>query len=122
MKRLLILSILAVALFGQSPTVYNPLQVSGQVQIKPQAVPTSTTTVTISDSYMIGFTVINTTAGALTITVASREASPVALLSAVSIAANTTYVVSIPYGHWMVNGWTVTSSGAGLVYYATWKQ
>lgn len=121
MKKL-ILVLAALAIFGASPTIYQPTEGTGLVQIKPQAVPTSTTVVAASDAWIQGITIINTSAGALTVTVASRETSPVSLLEAVSIAANTTYVVSVPYGHWMPQGFTITSSGSGLNYYAKWRQ
>ncbi len=121
MKRMLLI-LAALALFAASPTIYQPTEGSGLVQIKPQAVPTSTTAVATSDAWLQGLTITNTSGGALTVTVASRESSPVALLEAVSIAANTTYIVSLPYGHWLPSGFTIAASGSGLNYYAKWRQ
>jgi len=117
-----LLALLALALFAASPTIYNYTGGAGQVQIKPQAVPTSTTIVSTNDSYLLGITLINTTADTLTVTVASRESSPVQFLPTVAIAANTTYVINTPYGHWMPLGYTIVASGSGMVYYATWRQ
>ena len=95
---------------------------SGAVQIKPQAVPTSSTAVTGYDAYLKMITVTNTTAGALTFTLADGQAAPVAVLQAVPIAANTTYVISFPSLYWCPGGFTVAASGAGLRFYATWTQ
>ena len=95
---------------------------SGSVQIKPQAVPTSSTAVTGYDAYLKTITVTNTTAGALTFTLADRQAAPIAVLQAVSIAANTTYVIVFPSLYWCPGGFTVASSGAGLNFYAAWTQ
>jgi hypothetical protein len=95
---------------------------SGDVQIRPQAAPTSSTVVTTYDAYLKTITLANTTAGAITFTLSDRQASPIAFLSAVSVAANTTYVVSIPTSYWCANGFTVQASGAGLIYYVAWRQ
>ncbi len=95
---------------------------AGVAQIKPQPVPTSTTAVAVYDAYLKTVTVTNTTAGALTFTLADAQATPVAVLSAVLIAANTTYVIVFPDSYWCPGGFTVTASGAGLTFYAAWKQ
>lgn len=89
---------------------------NGEVQIKPVAVPTSTTSVTPSDAYLETITVSNPTSGAITFTLADGQASPIAALAAVSIAANTTYVIVWPVPYWCPSGFTVTSSGAGLTF------
>lgn len=95
---------------------------TGTVQIKPQAVPTSTTTITAFDAYLKTITVSNPTAGAITFTLSDKQASPIAILGAVSIAANTTYVIVWPELYWCPGGFTVTSSGSGLTFYGKWLQ
>jgi hypothetical protein len=121
-KLILALLLLAAGECFAQPAVSSIGNFAGLVNIKPQAAPTSLTAVTTYDSSVIAVTVTNTAVSALTFTLQSRETVPVALLSAVSIAPNTTYVVSLPYGHWMVNGMSVQASGAGLIYYIQWRQ
>jgi hypothetical protein len=105
-----------------TPAICSPGAPSGDVQIKPQAVPTSTTVVTAYDAYLKTVTVSNPTSGAITFTLSDRQASPLAVLGAVSIAANTTYVIAFPFYYWCPGGFTVTSSGAGLTWYAGFRQ
>jgi hypothetical protein len=107
---------------GSTPAICTGAQPSGNVQLKPQAVPTSTTAVTPADAYLQTVTVTNTTSGALTFTLADRQVSPVAVMTAVSIAANTTYVIAFPNLYWCPGGFTVAASGSGLNFYAAWKQ
>lgn len=130
LKALAALFLLASALgFGQNPTTCNTATIpictqgtgAGDVQIKPQAVPTSTTVVGASDAYLKTITVTNTTAGALTFTLADRQASPIAVLSAVSVAANTTYLIVFPVPYWCPGGFTVAASGAGLNFYGAFR-
>ncbi len=121
MKYLLILLIAAGIGFAQETPAPLP-STAGVMNIAPKAVPTSLTTVAAYDAMLYGVTVTNTTAGAITFTLQSRDSSPVAFLSAVSIAANTTYVIAVPFGVWMVRGFSVQASGVGLTYYAQWRQ
>jgi hypothetical protein len=95
---------------------------SGDVQIKPQAVPQSTTTVTASDAYLKSVTITNTSGSPVTFTLADKQASPVAAMSAVSVGANTTYVVTFPDKYWCPGGFTVAAGGSGLNFYASWRQ
>lgn len=123
---LLALALPAAAQIAMCSTATIPLCTPGNaaalVQIKPQAVPTSTTIVTIFDAYLSTITVSNPTSGAITFTLADRQASPIAALPAVSIPANTAYVIVWPAGYWCPNGFTITSSGAGLTVYGAFKQ
>jgi len=121
MRTVLLLMALAFAGLAQETPVPVPYT-SGVMNIAPKAAPTSLTQVTPYDAMLFGVTVTNTTAGALTFTLQSRDASPIAFLSAVSIPANSSYVVAIPFGLWMVRGFSVVASGAGLNYYAQWRQ
>lgn len=95
---------------------------SGDVQIKPQAVPTSSTTVTSYDAYLKTVTVANTTASPITFTLADKQGSPVNVLSAVSVPANTTSVITFPDLYWCPGGFTVQAGGNGLNFYASWRQ
>lgn len=129
---LLALAFAALALAqNQSPTcngaavpLCGPGRPSGEVQIKPIAVPQSTTTVAFSDAWLKTLTITNTTSGAVTFTLSDRQASPLALFSAVSIAANTTYVVVFPEGgyYWLPGGFSVAAGGSGLIFGGAWLQ
>ena len=60
-------------------------------------------------------TITNTTGGALTITVQDKQSTPVAFLSATSIPANSTTVISFGnYGKKFSGGISWQASGAGL--------
>jgi hypothetical protein len=103
------------------PVCSQPTGVNA-VQVKPQAIPNvSAGTVTTIDAYLKILTVTNTTAGALTVTVADRQGTPVALLKTYSIAANgeQTFMFDTPY--WLPSGFTVLASGAGLTFCAAWS-
>jgi hypothetical protein len=129
-KLILLAALTAFSAFAQSaatcnaatPAVCGAGLPQSDVQIKPQAVPTSTTVVATYDAYLKTVTVANTTAGALTFTLADRQASPIAAMAAVSIAANTSYVIVWPALYWSPGGFTVLASGSGLTYFAAWKQ
>jgi hypothetical protein len=97
---------------------------NGDVQIKPQAVPTSTTVVAASDAYIKVITVSNSTSGALTFSICDRQASPVCVLAAVSIGANTTYIISWPDGrlYWAPGGFTALASSTGLTFSGAFRQ
>lgn len=121
MRVAILLLFAALAGFAQETPVPLP-STAGVMNIAPKDVPTSLTVVTTQDSMLTGITITNTTGGALTFTLQSGQPSPVVFLPAVSIAANTTYVVNIPFGVWMVRGFSVQASGSGLRYYAQWRQ
>jgi hypothetical protein len=135
MRRLIFLTAVAVCLHvanahAQSPASCNaatiPLcsygSMGSELQIKPRAVPTSAATVTAQDAYLRTVVISNATSGAITFTLADRQASPVSALGAVSIAANTTYVISFPDYYWCPGGFTVVASGSGLTWYGVWRQ
>lgn len=123
-------TIVAAAIAQQNPAQCNSATVpvcqngspSGDVQSKPIAAPTSTTTVAFSDAYLKTITLVNTSGSAITFTLADRQASPVSVLASVSIAANTTYVVTFPNLYWCPGGFTVAASASGLNFYASWRQ
>jgi len=90
-------------------------------QLYPVAVPTSPADVTTSDARIVEVTLTNTTAGALTVTITDKQASPLAFLSAVSIAANSTYVIETPGLRYMPGGISWSASGSGIVGYVSWR-
>lgn len=78
------------------------------------AVPALAADVTTKDSIIYQIVIVNTTAGAITITVKDKDGTPSELLPTVNIAANTTYIAVFPYGEHMVGGINWVASGAGL--------
>lgn len=125
----LFLSACIVPAFGQvatcstaTPALCTVGNAGAQVQIKPQAAPTSTTIVTSQDAYLKQVTVTNTTGSAVTFTLADRQSSPIAIVSALSVAANTTYVISFPVPYWCPLGFTVVAGATGMNYSGTFLQ
>jgi hypothetical protein len=107
---------------NSTPALCGPGSPAGDTQIKPQAVPTASQVVTTYDAYLKTITITNTTAGALTFTLSDRQPSPVAVLAAVAVAANTTYVIVFPNFYWCPSGFSVVASGAGLNWYGAFRQ
>lgn len=103
---------------GTSPTI----RLSPTLQLKEYdtsgaiAVGTSTEDVFATDIYLTFVRLTNTTAGDLTVTVADKAGTPVHLLSAVPLAAKTTFVIWLDKS-WMPGGVTWVASGAGVVGY-----
>ena len=123
MKKLFFLLIAtAVCLLAVTTTRIYTGGTSGPLfQIYPVAVPTSPADVTTSDARIVEVTLTNTTAGALTVTITDKQASPLAFLSAVSVAANSTYVIETPGLRYMPGGITWSASGSGIVGYVSWR-
>lgn len=91
---------------------YNSRQSSGQKQVSAALqVLTNTATAAVSkDCLIYQLTLNNKTAGAVTVTVTDINATPLDLLTTVSIAANTTYVIAFPEGQLMVGGFKWSAS------------
>lgn len=87
-----------------------PHQISETITTVPAVAADLTTT----DSRLWQISIANTTAGALTFTLKDKQATPRYALAAVSIAANTTYVVAWPEGQFFSGGVNWVASGAGL--------
>lgn len=79
-----------------------------------QVVPTDATDLTTTDTRIYQLSVCNTTAGALTITIKDKQATPRNVLTAVSIAANTAYILAWPEGLFCDDGVNWIASGSGL--------
>ena len=87
-----------------------PLGFSAEIQL----VPAVAADLATKDAMLWQLNVVNTTAGALTITMTDKQATPRYILPAVSIAANTAYVVSWPEGLFCDDGINWVASGVGL--------
>lgn len=80
-----------------------------------QVVPDSATALTTTDTDLYQLSLGNTTGSACTFTLADRATSAKTIMGAVSIAANTTYVIAWPEGMFMSNGVTWSSGTASCL-------
>lgn len=114
-----------------SPTIVNrngkwpPFTVGGAAfggpfEIRWAAAPTALTDVDVVDSRIIGVAVLNSSGGALTFTLQTKDASPIALPTTGSLAAGASVIFNIPFGILSTAGFSVQASGAGLLYSVTW--
>lgn len=107
-----------MAIFGrQSMTPGNGIQETSLA-----AVPTSNTNIAGADSWLFQLHINNSTGGAVTFTLTDAQGTPVAALSAVSIGANTAYVMAWPFGLYLQGGFNIQAGGSGLKYSAVWRQ
>lgn len=110
----LINSPIPVAMGASNSTKFNVGNINMSQAL--QVVPDSTTSVSTTDTWIFQITVANTTGSAVTFTVQDRAGSPKSLISAVSIAANTTYVMAFPEGVLMDDGFTWSASTASALH------
>ena len=87
-----------------------PLGFSAAVRL----VPDSAADLATKDAMLWQLHVSNTTAGALTLTITDKQATPRYLIPTVSIAANTAYVISWPEGLFCDDGINWVASAVGL--------
>lgn len=87
-------------------------------QITPALVPVSAADVVAFDVYVDQITLSNVSGAAVTVTIKDKNSSPLSFLEAVSIAANSAYVIACPGGRYFPGGinW-VASSGTAIVGY-----
>jgi len=89
-----------------------------------RTVPNVAADLTTTDSVIFQISLANISAGAVTLTIKDRAGSPKSLMEAVSIAANTTYVIAFPEGVWMTGGINWVASAANSLnaeVYGTFK-
>jgi hypothetical protein len=113
-----------VALWAQSPTIVNRVSsgkaLGGPYEVYWQAVPTTLTALDTRDSRLQGYCVANSTAGALTFTIQTRDATPLPLPLSGSVAANSSTCLNIPFSVLSKGGFSVQASAAGLYYTVVW--
>lgn len=110
----------AALAFAVTPTLISLPNNLVFVEIKPMAVPTSSTSACDSTIWLDSITFSNTTAGDLTVTVVDQQGSPVTALSAVTVAAHS-FTVAKLWSYRMEGGFKWTASGAGVNGYFTGK-
>ena len=122
MSRFIKLLIVGLFLLGTSQGASNSTKFvrhgSREVARNGVVVPSSATDLTTTDTDLYQITIANTTASACTFTLADKQTSAITHMSAVSIAANTTYVIAFPEGLYLKGGMT-WSSGTATCLYAT---
>jgi hypothetical protein len=117
MKLLLVVFLAVVSAFADLPSFAKP---NGEVEIKPQAIPTSITTVVTGDVHLTNL-VIMVVSGTPTVTVQDLQGTPVPLLSAITTANGTTYFIPPGMFYFCPGGFTISASGTGAFFYASWK-
>lgn len=106
----------------------QPLQ---DVQVKPQAVPTSLTKVAVIDAYLKGCWVYQP--AGVTVTIQDNQASPIPFFPAITTSVTTGSLVLfsgasdgtnklIGYRYWAPNGFSIVASGAGAYFQCSWSQ
>ena len=120
MKKLILALALAGCSFAASPTLLPKQPLSGYVHIKPQAMPTSLTVVAASDALVDMIVVIAT--GAQTVLVQDAQGTPIPIYPSFTTVAGTIYMASFPAGYYCPGGFAVQAGGAGISYYASWRQ
>lgn len=120
MKLALIALLGTGSLWGQVVNRPNSFQVGWQ--ITPVAVPTSPTDVLVQTGgiYLDLAILTNTTGAAIPCTIQDKQGSPLAFLSSVSVAANTTFVIAAQ-GRWFPGGITWSCTGVGVIGYLAGK-
>lgn len=126
LKHFLLILLSGVA-FAAPPTLVNRTGKSiipsgngmygGPYEIYYQAVPQTLTSVTAADAHIVSYCFVNSTSGALTLTVQTNDASPLPLPLSGSLAANTS-ACFVLNGLLSKGGFSVESSGSGMLYYA----
>ncbi len=81
-------------------------EVAGALQV----LTNTPTNATATDTWIFQLVFNNKTGGAVTVTVTDNATVPLDLLTTVSIAANTAYVIVFPEGQYMPNGFKWSAS------------
>lgn len=118
--------LLATGLFGASPTLINRTgkvvspsgngMYGGPYEIYWQVVPQTLTDVATADVHILTYCFFNSSGGALTLTVQTKDVSPLPLPLSGSLAAGTTACMVLN-GLLSKGGFSVQSSGAAMYYY-----
>ena len=121
MKTLITLALLAIPAIAQVKPSCNTAAIpvcsapplSGVNYTKAGAIPASITNVTVQDAYIKQIVLVG---GFAAVTVTVTDGNGVSVLLAVSLAANSTYVIAFPEGYWCQGGFTIIASGTGATF------
>ncbi len=92
---------------------------NGGTEIKPQAIPTSLTTVVTGDVHLSNLCII-VASGAPTVTVQDMQGTPIPILPGITTANGTFYYLPPGMLYWAVGGFKIQASGVGAYIYASW--
>lgn len=102
------------------PQAGSSYRFGGPYEIYWQAVPTSLTDFDTKDSHIIGYCFYNSTGGNVTLTIQTKDASPLPLPVSGPIAAGVSVCSNAPFGLLSKGGWSVQAGGAGVYMSAVW--
>ncbi len=102
------------------PQAGSSYKFGGPYEIPWQAVPTSLTDLDTKDSHIIGYCFYNSTGGNVTLTIQTKDASPLPLPLSGPIATGVSVCTNAPFGILTKGGWSVQAGGAGVYVSATW--
>lgn len=107
---------------GWPPQAGTAYKFGGPYEIYWQAVPTSLKDMDscACDNHIISYAFYNPTGGAITLTVQTKDASPLALPGSGSLAAGQSVLFNIPGGLLVKGGWSVQASGPGVLFSGVW--
>lgn len=119
---LLLAALLPVAQAAPPQKYKNNGSSTATVVIKPQPMPTTLTSVTTNDAWIIGATVTSASGSTVNATIQCNESPNSPFLATTPIPSYTTYPIATPYMHWCPGGFSVLASASGLTYYVIWKE
>jgi hypothetical protein len=92
----------------------------GPYEIPYKAVPTTLTDLSTRDSHIIGYCFYNSTGGTVTLTVQTKDATPVPLPLSGPITSGVSVCFNAAWGILSKGGWSVQASGTGVFYHGVW--
>ena len=101
----------------QSGTAYS---FGGPYEVAWKAVPTTLTDLDTRTIHLLGYCVYNTTAGTLTMTIQTKDASPLPLPLSGPLAAGTSACFSFAAGLKSTGGASLSTTSTGVYYSAIW--
>jgi len=129
MKRLLITAfgLGAMLLLAAPPTTFNrnggwppqgqSYKFGGSFEFYYQQMPTAATDLTTKDAHIIGYCVYNSNATTATVTLHTKDASPLPIPGDGVLNASTAFCNNSPFGMYVKGGITVQASATGVYYY-----
>jgi hypothetical protein len=101
----------------QAGAAYN---FGGPYEVAYKAVPTTLTDLDTQTIHLLGYCFYNSTAGALTITIQTKDASPLPLPLSGALAAGGVACFSFPAGLKSTGGASLSTTTSGMYYHAVW--
>jgi hypothetical protein len=112
---------------SQWPPQGSNFSFGGPFEIPWQAVPTTLTDLSTRDTHIIGYCFYNSTSSAITLTIQTKDASPLPLPISGPIAGSsagvpgTSVCPNLPFGILAKGGWSVQAGSSGVYMNAMWS-